>query len=157
VIDGYDDFLEEPAAPKVKLSRFFPIYAYAPNMSDHDEKLFPESDVSLIRNPQIEYNKKRESAKQHRIANRPLYATPAGAMGEKDVESLAGYAAHSVIPLAGLKEGDDVGKLLQGVKKVAMEAELYETQSNIQDTMLARPRTMKGSTINAATPLSKLT
>lgn len=137
VADGWPDYLEEPRAPEVEVERFFPYYTLAFNEIEHEKRIFPPSDVELIRSPQDEYNRLRESLRQHRIANRPLYVSPNGAFDEKDQKNLSGYPAHAVISLNQLKEGQSAGELLQPVAKVPIDPNVYEVEGLFSDTLRA--------------------
>src|SRR3546814_4275890 len=70
VADGYADFLREPAAHTVKIEGFFNIFPLVLNPLEDEKDLYPPSDVRLLRSPQIEYNRTKESLRQHRIADR---------------------------------------------------------------------------------------
>lgn len=136
--EGYDDFLAEPAAPEVRVEQFFPYYPLVFNAVEHPTEIYPPSDVRLLRSQQIEYNRIKESLRQHRIANRPLYATPAGALDDSDKESegqvsLANYPAHAVLTLNGLADGEKIGDKLQAVPKVPVDPNLYETEGTFAD------------------------
>lgn len=137
VADGWPDYLEEPRAPEVDLEQFFPYYALTLNEIEHEKRIFPPSDVELLRSPQDEFNRTKESLRQHRIANRPLYAASAGAFDKQDVTSLVGYAAHAVVTLNNLKEGQNVAELLQPVPKVPIDPNVYEVESLFQDVQRA--------------------
>lgn len=136
--DGYEDFLAEPKAPEVRVEQFFPYYPLIFNAVEHPTDIYPPSDVRLLRSQQIEYNRIKESLRQHRIANRPLYATPAGALDDEDKESegqvsLANYPAHAVLTLNGLAEDQKIGDKLQAVPKVPVDPNLYETEGTFAD------------------------
>jgi hypothetical protein len=133
VADGWPDFLEEPRAPEVDLEQFFPYYALTFNEIEHEKRVYPPSDVELLRHVQDEYNRTRESLRQHRIANRPLYAAAAGALDKTDQRSLAGHEAHAIVVLNALKEGQNVGELLQPVQKVPVDPAVYEVESLFAD------------------------
>jgi hypothetical protein len=137
VAEGWPDYLEEPRAPEVDLERFFPYYVLAFNEIEHEKRIFPPSDVELIRSPQDEYNRLREGLRQHRIANRPLYAAATGAFDKKDTENLSGYPAHAVVTLNSLNPGDSVQNLLQPVAKVPIDPNVYEVEGLFSDTLRA--------------------
>jgi hypothetical protein len=62
VCDGYGDFLREPASPDIFNERFYPWYALVFNECDDEKELFPPSDVRLMRDMQLEYNRCREGS-----------------------------------------------------------------------------------------------
>lgn len=134
--EGHDDFLQEPAAPYLKLARFFPYYSLIFNMAENEKRIYPWSDVRSLRHIQREYNRKKEALRQHRIANRPLYVTPVGSLDEDDQVNLTSYAAHSVIELSQIKEGQASDTVLMPVKKVAIDPNVYTTKEDLQDMQL---------------------
>lgn len=136
--EDWADFLKEPAAPEVRVEQFFPIYPLIFNAIEHKSELFPPSDVRLLRSQQKEYNRIKEALRQHRIANRPLYAMPAGALEDEDKEgqgqlALDNYPAHAVIELQGLAEDQKIGDKIQPVQKVNIDPNLYETEGTFND------------------------
>lgn len=134
--DGYDDFLREPEAPTIDVERFFPWYVLTFNEITHHKEVYPLSDVRLLRSMQKEYNRKKEALRQHRIANRPVYITAAGSLNDEDLDKvMSDYPDHALITLAGLKEGQDVGTALQMLKKVPIDPNVYETDSDFNDVL----------------------
>lgn len=134
--EGYDDFLREPERPAVDVERFFPFYVLTFNEVTHDKKVFPLSDVRLLRSMQKEYNRKKEAFRQHRIANRPVYITPAGTLEDDDLDKLVcDYPDHAILPLRGLKEGQAAETALQPMKKAPIDPNLYETESDFADVL----------------------
>jgi hypothetical protein len=130
--EGYPDFLEEPAPPKLAyLETFFPWIPLVFNPLEEEGEIFPEGDIRLLRPVQREINRKAEAIRQHRIASRPLYAAKKGAMSEDDDKSLAAHQAHDVIELEGLAEGQDIAKVFQPFPKVGVDPNLYETGTDI--------------------------
>ena len=87
VCDGFNDFLSEPVAPPVRLETFWPFFALTFNEIEHKDLLYPPSDIKLLAPMQHEYNRARQGLREHRRANRPKYATPAGMLeqGDKDI------------------------------------------------------------------------
>lgn len=135
VCEGYPDFLREPGTPDIFIEQFFPYFAVTFNDVEDEGELFPKSDVELLTHIQKEYNRSKEALRQHRIANRPLYLSPAGAFEEDEVKSLQGYAGHSVIQLQGLEKGQKAADVLMPVQKIGVDPNLYETESLFADIM----------------------
>jgi hypothetical protein len=138
VTEDWPDFLEEPRAPDVKVDQFFPVRALVFNAVEHESERFPPSDVRLLRSQQREYNRIKEALRQHRIANRPLYASPEGALEDEDMEgggqlALDNYPDHAVIKLKGLAEDQSVDTKLQPVKKVPIDPNVYESEGIFTD------------------------
>lgn len=137
MVDGYRDFLEEPEAPDVTLERFFPVYALCYNQLEHSKKLFPPSDVRLMADQQMEMNRTRESMREHRMANRPGYATPRGSMSIEDKANLGSHPSNAVIEIDGLVPGQKVADMLQALPKIGVDPNLYDTSQLMNDVFLA--------------------
>lgn len=133
VCEGYPDFLREPGTPDIYIEQFFPFFAVTFNDCEDESALFPKSDVELMTHIQKEYNRSKESLRQHRYANRPLYLSPNGSFGEDEVESLTGYPAHAVIQVNGLDKGRPATDLLAPVQKIGVDPNLYETGTLFDD------------------------
>ncbi len=139
--EGYDDFLEEPAAPSVELERFFPIFGLTFNdletdgddESDDEYTIFPPSDVRLMRSMQLEYNRAREGIRQHRRANAPKYASQKGMLNEEDKGRLNGAVPHEVVELNALSQGQKIDDVLQTIKHAAIDPALYDTNFLFED------------------------
>lgn len=136
IADGYGDYLKAPAAPTVKLERFWTIFPLTFNDSEDEEDPFPQSDAELLKHIQIERNRSREGLREHRIAARPATVTRKAALSDEDKESLMNHPAMAVIELDGLGDGDDVGKVLQNLQKPGIDQNLYMTNHLEQDTMM---------------------
>lgn len=135
IADGYKDFLEEPAAPKLKLERFYPWFVLAFNLTEHDDKKYPVSDVRLLRHPQQDYNRARQGKREHRHANRPMTVIPAGALNDEDKLKLQNRPANAVVTLQALAQGQKVGDLLQPVQGAPITAELYDVEEAFADVL----------------------
>ena len=136
VADGYDDFLREPMSPDVKVESFFPIYALAFNEVEHKDILYPPSDIHLLLPMQHEYNRARQGLREHRRANRPKYAAPAGVLEGEDKEKLATHPANAVIELQALAAGQRVNDVIQPVGQIGIDPNLYEVRTIFDDIQL---------------------
>lgn len=137
VCDGFPDFLVDPAAPDVKLDRFWPWFVYALNETYHRDNPFPVSDVRLLRDMQLELNRARQGLREHRHANRPKTITSAGTLTDGDKAKLESHPAHALIELTGLQPGQDVKTVLQPWSGPGIDMNLYETASAMEDIMRA--------------------
>lgn len=125
IADGYPDFLREPAAPSVKLERFWTIFALTFNDLENDRNIYPPSDVELLRPMQIERNLARERLSEHRTAARPATATARGTLTDDDKAKLETHPANAVIELDGLAPNQKIEDVLQVVKKPGIDPNLY--------------------------------
>ena len=143
VCDGHDAFLEQPEKPYPCLSRFWPIFGLVFNEVEVDENdpendvtCYAPSDVRLLMPLQCEHNRSREALREHRIQNRPLYATTPAAT-ENDRKMLAsGLPSGYCITLEGLPAGAKVDDYLQMVKKHPIDPAVYQTMHVENDVLL---------------------
>lgn len=130
---GHDRYLVPPAAPAIKTEQFYPIFALTFNDSEDDKSIFPESTVRAIRHQQKEFNRSKESLRQHRIASAPLYAAGPGSFDDEDQRNLKNRAPHDIVILNNLQPGQSVDQLFQMVRKHGIDQNVYETNSTFDD------------------------
>lgn len=135
ICDGYIDFLREPASPEVYTDRFWPWYPLTLNEVDHETRIFPPSDVKLIRDMQMEYNRSRQGMREHRRAARPKTVVASGMVDAEDLEKLSNHPDNAIIELNGLQPGQKVDDLLQSFRGPPIDPNLYETEQNFTDMM----------------------
>jgi hypothetical protein len=133
VCDGYPDFLREPAEPEFYTDRFWPWFLIAFNETDGE--VWPQSDVSLIRPMQLELNRSRQGLREHRFANRPKIGYADGTLSEEDLEALRNPPMMALLGLTGLQPGQKIDDLLQGIKGVPIDPNLYESNEIFQDML----------------------
>tara|TARA_B000000609_G_scaffold18874_1_gene11657 strand:+ start:2992 stop:5058 length:2067 start_codon:yes stop_codon:yes gene_type:complete len=136
IADGYDDFLREPSSPDVKVECFWPIFPLVFNEVEHKDILYPPSDIKLLMPMQNEYNRARQSLREHRRANRPKYAAPAGMLEDEDKNKLATHPANAVIELQALAAGQRVNDVIQPVQQIGIDPNLYEVRTLFDDVQL---------------------
>lgn len=125
IADGYPDFLREPSEPEVKLERFWTIFSLSFNDLENDRKIFPPSDIELMRHIQLERNRSREALREHRIAARPATVSTVP-LEDEDKEKLELHPANAVIELLAA-QGQEIGKVLQPLTKPGVDPNLYTT------------------------------
>lgn len=139
LMQGYPDYLREPAVPDFHLSRFWPVIPLCFNeMEAEGDKLnsiYPISDVELVKHIQKEYNRSREALRRHRIANRPRHATPAGALDEQDKNNLQASGGNTTIELSGMQPGEDITKKLMPIPVVPLDPQVYNTDMLFSDML----------------------
>lgn len=133
VLDGHKDFLLPPSEPDVKLERFWPWFTFVVNEVYDEERVFPPSDVELMRNMQLELNRARQGLREHRRANRPQYFTRAGAMEDGDKEKVAQGKAHEVIELVGIQPGEKIEDVIQPKPQIPIDPRLYDPTPAYED------------------------
>jgi len=133
--DGYKDFLREPSQPEFYTDRFWPWYAVLFN--EVDGRVYPPSDVSLMRPMQLELNRARQGLREHRIANRPKMVYAEGLLSEDDLDALRSHPINALISISGLQPGQDVKTVLQPLSGSPLDPNLYEVNPVFQDMMRA--------------------
>ena len=136
VCDGHNDFLSEPEAPPIKLETFWPFFALSFNEIEHKDLLYPPSDIKLLAPMQHEYNRARQGLREHRRANRPKYAVPAGMLEQEDKDKLKDPPANAVLELQALVAGQKVDDVIQPVKQIGIDPNLYEVRTIFDDVQL---------------------
>jgi hypothetical protein len=135
ICDGYKEFLREPSSPEIYNERFYPWYALLFNSVEDEKELYPPSDVRLIRDMQLEYNRCREGLKEQRIAGRPFIAAVVGALDEDDMAKLTNREANDIIELNALQPNQDVKQLLQAFAGAGIDPNLYEVNPVYEDIL----------------------
>jgi hypothetical protein len=135
ICDGYPDFLVEPASPETPLERFWPWFALTFNEVDHEDDVFPPSDVRLMRDMQLDYNRARQGLREHRKAARPKTAVAGGALDEEDLAKLESHPDNAILELTGLQPGQKVTDLLQPYTGPEINPQLYDVTPYFEDTL----------------------
>jgi hypothetical protein len=133
VCDGYPDFLREPSEPEFYTDRFWPWFLIAFNETDGD--VWPQSDVNLVRPMQLEINRSRQGLREHRFANRPKTAYAEGTLNNDDLDSLRNPPANALIAIQALQPGQNIDQVLQAIKGVPIDPNLYQTNETFQDML----------------------
>ncbi|HEY0137784.1 MAG TPA: hypothetical protein VGB85_27050, partial [Nannocystis sp.] len=136
MVDGYPDFLRDPAPPPVQIEQFFPFFPLLFNDMEAEDELFPRSDVRLLRSPQREMNRKREAVRQHRIAARPRYLGQKGKFEDGELTDISTLADHEVLFVNALEAGEKLENVIQKLPAANIDPNLYETGSDMNDVQL---------------------
>lgn len=135
IIDGYNDYAVAPKEPDYWMEGFWPVFALTFNDVESETDLYPLSDVHMLKHVQAEYNRSREYRRLHREANKPKYAAVKGRLSDMDKEKLSNAPAHAVIEFESLGQGEKVADLVQRFESVPIDPALYETNSEMEDTL----------------------
>ncbi|TWA89576.1 hypothetical protein [Bradyrhizobium stylosanthis] len=162
VCDGYNDYIVAPAEPDVKIERFWPVFPLVFNEveaenEDGSVSIFPPSDVWNSRHMQREYNSSRQGKREHKIAGRPRWASPRGALEKEDKENLAAAAPFSVTEVNALATGEKLTDKLMPVPVPGLDPNLYETETvfaDIQRTVGVQAANLGGTSGDTATESS---
>ena len=151
VCDGYPDFLREPGPPDTEIERFYPWFAFVMNEGYDEKRLYPQSDIDLIRDMQLELNRSRQGLREHRRANRPKTAVAAGMLEEPDLEKLRTHPANALIELNALAPGQKIDDVLQVIKMPPIDPAVYDTAPVFEDILrvLGSDQADQGTTSNA--------
>lgn len=132
ICEGYDNYLQPPGAPKTKIERFFTLFPLVFNEVEHEDSIYPMSDVWLARHPQSEINRGRNMLREHRKANRPGYYAPSGALGS-DLKSLSGRAAFDIVEVNQVAAGEKLEDKLRAIPTIPIDPALYDIEPMMAD------------------------
>jgi hypothetical protein len=135
VADGHPEFLRPPAPPDVFVDSFWPVYALTFNDVEMEDELFPPSDVYLLRDMQMEYNRSRQGMREHRKASRPRWGAAKGSLSEADIEELKAAKPFDVI-LMDKDPQTKLSEILEVIPVPGVDPNLYETHQLFTDTQL---------------------
>ena len=149
--DGYPDFLQEPGPPEIDITRFWPWFAVILNEGYDEKGLFPQSDIDLIRDMQLELNRSRQGLREHRRANRPKMAVAAGLLEESDLDKLRTHPANALLELNALAPGQKIEDVLQAIKMSPIDPAVYDTGPVFEDVLrvLGSDQADQGTTSDA--------
>jgi hypothetical protein len=156
VCEGCEEFLSQPKAPDVFIEQFFPFFALTFNDIEDECGIYPDSDVRLLRPMQLEYNRARNTLREHRIANRPAYTAPKGVLPESDKGKLADHETSELIELS-VPPGTDMRSVIQPLAKVPIDPAVYDTMpffDDIQKSVGSQEANFGGTSGAAATEVS---
>ena len=121
--------------PEIYNERFYPWYALIFNGIEDEKELYPPSDVRLMRDMQLEYNRCREGLKEQRIAGRPFIGVVSGSLDEEDLDKITNREANAVIELNALQPNQDIKQLLQAYAGAGIDPNLYEVNPVYEDIL----------------------
>ena len=134
ICEGYKDYVQPPAPPKVRTKRFWDIFPLVFTEIESEEDLYPPSDVWLMHHLQEEYNRSRQGLREHRLANRPAWVTPKGRLSETDLDKFESHAACAIIALdIQLSTGEKIQDVVMGKPIMQIDPKQYEVDSIWQD------------------------
>lgn len=131
--DGYKDFLREPASPDPWIERFFPWFAVMFN--ETEGRVYPPSDVQLIRPMQLELNRMRQGLREHRFANRPKTVYAEGLLSQDDLQAFKDHPVNALIAISGLQPGQSIEQVVQPMRGVPVDPNLYEVNPVFTDLL----------------------
>lgn len=148
VLEGHDDFLQEPAEPVVYTEQFFPYYALTFNDLEDDESLYSPADLELIEHIQYTVNGARQALAEHRNANRPKFALAKGMLEDDEKAKLQTNTTNAVIEINALAQGAKIDDILQAIKGAPIDNNLYDTNYLLNDLqiVLGAPESTFGAT-----------
>lgn len=131
VVEGYEDFLEEPEEPEVYLEQFHPFFPLTFNDTEEEDDIYCQSDVQLIRPHADEYSRKRNAIRTHRVANTPAYVASASAVDEDMARKFQDHDPMEIL-FTKLKP-DEVDKAIRPKPTIPIDAALYDVEDSFVD------------------------
>jgi hypothetical protein len=137
VCENHAGFLRPPSKPDVRVDGFWTVFAVTFNaVEDPDDSVFPPSDVTLMEDQVMDYNRSRQGQREHRKAARPRYVTPSGFLNDESKAALANAEAFEVVEVnVGIDAKID--SLIQLVPMKGVDPNLYETNTIFTDIQMS--------------------
>jgi len=144
VCKGYKDYILPPEPNSPPVAGFWNLFALTFNdvegSCDNDEEetgLFPPSDVDLIRDPQMEWNRTRDALRDQRNANAPKYPIRDGLLSEEDELAIKNAVPNSLIKLKNLPPDVKPSEFIQPLQVARIDPAVYDTRPLAEDMQLA--------------------
>src|SRR5271157_187559 len=143
ICDGWKQYVEPPASPMPTLRRFWPIFTLTFNDIEVEGgqkvRIYPPSDVQLLKPMQKERNRERQELRGHRKSNKPFYGVAKGGiqLTDADKDKLANHENSEVIEFEGVPAGTDINKAIGIFQHAPIDANVYNTDPYDQDAQLA--------------------
>lgn len=141
IADGYKDMIQDVETESPSVKGFWKITPITFNDVEVEDgcraTIFPPSDVDLLRHPQIQTNRCRNSEARHRVANRPRAMISKGMLSEKDLDNIANSDDNQIVELEKVPPGTEPGKVLQPLMMTPFTEELYDTKKYQEDAQVA--------------------
>ncbi len=156
--EGYPDLLRQDVRPQLTFEQGHPYHVLTFNDLEDEHDIFPPADVSLMRDQQMEYNRSRESLREHRIAARPAWISPKGMWDEDDLNKIGNHLAHELLQLnIPVTQNLDINKLIIPKPVASIDPNVYDVEFLFQDVLRAtgdHEATFGGSSGDTATEVS---
>lgn len=133
ICEDYEGFLRAPAEPELFIEGFFDIITLVFNEIEHDEEVYPPSDVWIARHMQFEYNRSREGLREHRIAARPYWVAVKGRLQQSDKDMLSAHAAHAIVEITPDGSDKPIETAVEAGPTAPIDPNLYETEGIYSD------------------------
>lgn len=140
LVDGYKDYVQEPEAVTPAIMRFWPIFGLTFNdvevVAGSKIRVFPPSDVELIRHAQQDWNTSRNELRKHRKSNRPWYGTRKGTLTDADKAVIGNHESGQLLELEGIPPGEPVKNYIEPYIGAPIVEGQYDTAPYLEDTSL---------------------
>jgi hypothetical protein len=140
IVDGWNQWAEEPHPVDPSINRFWPIFALTFNDIECEPgakvHIYPPSDIELIRHPQKELNRTKEELRKHRKANRPWYATLEGWMTQPDKDAVADHESNQLVLFKGIPPGGTLADAIVPFHSAPIDPTVYNTAPILEDVAL---------------------
>ncbi len=118
ICDGWQYYVQEPTPIEPSINRFWPIFSLTFNDIEVEPgqkvRIYPPSDVQLLKPMQKETNRSRQELREHRKINRPFFAGIAGMFEEADLKKFADHESGEFIPMKNAPTGANGQQNVEG-------------------------------------------
>ena len=140
VCDGYKFFVQEPRPLDPPIRRFWPVFALTFNDVEPGDgskaRIYPPSDVQLLKPMQEEINRERQGLREHRTSNTPWYATLEGWMTADDEEKVISHENSEIIKFKGTPPNGSLKDAIVPFSPAGIDQMVYNTDPIIADAAM---------------------
>lgn len=155
ICKGYKGYVLPPEPLYPAVAGFWPIDALTFNDVESDScsekaNLYPPSDVDLVRDAQMEWNRTRDALRDQRNANAPSYVTRKNALSDGDKQAIKNRVPNALLELESIPPEQEPGKFISILQVAAIDPAVYDTEPLAADMMLSSG--MQEANMGAAQP-----
>lgn len=155
VCKGYKGYVLAPEPLYPAVAGFWPLDALTFNDVESDTcsdkvTLFPPSDVDLVRDPQMEWNRTRDALRDQRNANAPSYVARKNALSDNDKQAIRNRVPNALLELESIPPDQKPSDFVSVLQVAAIDPAVYNTEPLASDMMLSSG--MQEANMGAAQP-----
>lgn len=168
--EGWRDYVVEPEPCEPAVSGFWNAIALVFNKVIVEPGCrtspFPPSDVHLVKHPQREWNRSRNSLRAQRNANAPKYPIHSGELTIEDKQALEECQENQVLELKGLDKSRPAYEQIAPMQHANVDPALYDTRpleldiqtsTGVQDANVGPAKPNVTATVGSIAEQSRLT
>ena len=140
ICDGYKFYVQEPQALNPPIKGFWPVFSLTFNDVEPGDgskaRVYPPSDVQLLKPMQKEVNRERQQLREHRTSNSPFFLTTEGWLTEEDEEKLSKHENNEIVKFKATPPGGDLKSAIVQFQPAPIDAAVYNTDPILADAAM---------------------